>query len=157
MKTSITVHKLNEKGEEVWRYRGEVLERMDDRVILQAHFDHDDLDFHSLQIRHGDRFVETFYNDRWYNVFAIHDVDDDHLKGWYCNITRPARIESDHVCADDLALDLIVTSDGELLVLDEEEFAALEIPPEEHQKALETLAELMTMATERRGPFSQRS
>ena len=157
MKEHITVHKLNERGQEVWRYEGMVLERTENRVTLQAHFDHDDLDFHSLQIRRDDRFVETFYNDRWYNIFAIHDVDDDHLKGWYCNIARPACIEVDHVYADDLALDLIVTPEGEPLIFDEEEFAALEISPEERQKALETLAELMAMAAEKSGPFGLRS
>jgi predicted RNA-binding protein associated with RNAse of E/G family len=157
MKSSVTVHKLNEKGQEVWRYSGEVLERSDNCITLQAHFDHDDLNFHRLQLRRGDRFIETFYSDRWYNVFAIYDVDDDRLKGWYCNIARPARIEIDNVYADDLALDLIVTPDGESLVLDEDEFAALEISPEEHQKALETLAELMAMAAIKSGPFGQHS
>ncbi len=155
MKSSITVHKLNENGQEVWRYRGEVLERSDNSVTLQAYFDHDDLDFHRLQIRRGDRFIETFYNDRWYNIFAIYDADDDHHKGWYCNITRPARIEAEDVYADDLALDLIVTPEGETLVLDEDEFASLEISPAEHQRALKSLAELMAMAANKSGPFGQ--
>jgi predicted RNA-binding protein associated with RNAse of E/G family len=153
MKSSVTVHKLNENGKEVWRYSGEVLERSDNSVTLQAQFDHDDLDFHRLQIRHGDRFIETFYSDRWYNIFAIYDVDDNHHKGWYCNIARPARLEAEDIFADDLALDLIVTPEGESLVLDEDEFAALEISPEEHQRALETLAELITMAANKSGPF----
>jgi len=153
MKSSVTVHKLNENGQEVWRYSGEVLERSDNSVTLQALFDHDDLDFHRLQIRRGDRFIETFYSDRWYNIFAIYDVDDNHHKGWYCNIARPARLEAEDVYADDLALDLIVTPEGESLVLDEDEFAALEISPEEHQRALETLAELKAMAANKSGPF----
>ncbi len=153
MKLSVTVHKLNENGQEVWRYCGELLERSDNSVTLQALFDHDDLDFHRLQIRRGDRFIETFYSDRWYNIFAIYDVDDNHHKGWYCNIARPARLEAEDVYADDLALDLIVTPEGESLVLDEDEFAALEISPEEHQRALETLAELKAMAANKSGPF----
>jgi predicted RNA-binding protein associated with RNAse of E/G family len=157
MKNCITVHKLNEKGQEVWRYEGEVLQRTENRVTLQAHFDHDDLDFHRLQLRRGDRFIETFYNDRWYNIFSIYDVEDDHHKGWYCNITRPARIEIDHVYADDLALDLIVTPDGESLVMDEDEFAELEISSEEQQKARETLAELTAMAVDKSGPFGHTS
>jgi hypothetical protein len=153
MKSSITVHKLNENGQEVWRYRGEVLERSDNSVTLQAYYDHDDLDFQRLQIRRGDRFIETFYRDRWYNIFAIYDVDDNHHKGWYCNIARPARLEAEDIFADDLALDLIVTPEGESVVLDEDEFAALEISPEERQQALETLAELSTMAADKSGPF----
>ena len=153
MKSSITVHKLNENGKEVWRYSGEVLKRSDNSVTLQAHFDHDDLDLHRLQIRRGDCFIETFYSDRWYNIFTIYDVDDNHHKGWYCNIARPARLEAEDVYADDLALDLIVTPEGETFVLDEDEFAALEISPEEHQRALETLEELKAMAANKSGPF----
>lgn len=153
MTKHITVHKLNEHGKEVWRYSGEVLERSDNSITLQAQFDHGDLDFHRLQIRRGDRFIETFYSDRWYNIFAIYDVDDNHHKGWYCNIARPARFEAEDIFADDLALDLIVTPEGESLVLDEDEFAALEISPEEHQRALETLADLITMAANKSGPF----
>lgn len=157
MKSSITVHKLNENGKEVWHYSGEVLERSDHSVILQAHFDHDDLDLHRLQLRRGDRLIETFYSDRWYNIFTIYDVDDNRHKGWYCNIARPARLEAEDIFADDLALDLIVTPEGESFVLDEDEFAALEISPEEHQRALETLAELKTMAANKSGPFGMTS
>jgi predicted RNA-binding protein associated with RNAse of E/G family len=154
MNSSITVHKLNEKGQEVWRYNGEVLERSENSVTLQAYFDHDDLDIRRLQIRRGDRFIETFYSDRWYNIFAIYDVDDNHHKGWYCNITRPALLEATDVYADDLALDLIVTPEGETFVHDEDEFASIKISPEEHQRALETLAELKVMAADKSGPFS---
>lgn len=154
MKSSVTVHKLNENGQEVWRYSGEVLDRSDNSITLQAYFDHDDLDLHHLQLRRGDRLIETFYSDRWYNIFAIYDVDDNHHKGWYCNITRPARLEAEDVYADDLALDLIVTPEGESLVLDEDEFTNLKISTEERQRALETLAELEAMAGNRSGPFS---
>lgn len=153
MKTNITVHKLNEKGREVWRYAGEVLERTEYHVTLQAFFDHDDLDLHRLKIRRGDRFIETFYSDRWYNIFSIYDVEDNHHKGWYCNITRPARLEAEDVYADDLALDLIVAPDGESLVLDEDEFAALEISTEDRIQARRALVHLQQMAITRNDPF----
>jgi hypothetical protein len=123
MRTPITVHKLDETGREVCHYHGLMLDRTTTSLTLEAHFDREGLDFHGMLLRRGDRFVETYYSDRWYNVFAIFDVDDDHHKGWYCNITRPASIEANHVYAEDLALDLIITSDGEQIVVDEEEFA----------------------------------
>ena len=154
MRTPITVHKLDETGCEVWRYDGVVIHRTTTSLTLEALFDRQDLEFQGMLLRRGDRFVETYYSDRWYNVFAIYDVDDDHHKGWYCNITRPARIEANHVYAEDLALDLIVTPDGERIVVDEEEFAMLEISPEERQQAWETLGRLQTMAAIRDGPFS---
>ena len=47
--------------------------------------------------------METFYSDRWYNIFEIYDRDDDQFKGWYCNIGKPAMIEDDFVSYVDLA------------------------------------------------------
>jgi len=82
MRTPITVHKLDETGREVWYYHGVVLDRTTTSLTLEAHFDRQDLDFHGMLLRRGDRFVETYYSDRWYNVFAIYDVDDDHHKCW---------------------------------------------------------------------------
>jgi uncharacterized protein len=152
----ITVHKLDAHGVETWRYSGRRLELNGGRIRLEAAFDRPDEEFRSLRLRRGDRFVETFYTDRWYNVFAVHDVDDDRLKGWYCNITRPARLSPDgeHLYAEDLALDLIVLPDGRWQVLDEEEYAALDIPLEERRQALRALAELQAMAMGHRGPFA---
>ena len=92
--------------------------------------------------RRGDRFVEWFYTDRWYNVFEIHDCDDDHIKGWYCNFTRPAGLTDGRVEADDLALDLWVGQDHNKQVLDRDEFDQLPITDHERREvelALETL------------------
>ena len=48
------------------------------------------------------------------------------LKGWYCNVTKPARVDGDELTFVDLALDLWVWPDSRYLVLDEDEFAELE-------------------------------
>jgi len=53
-----------------------------------------------------------------------------------------------------MALDPIITSDGEQIVVDEEEFAMLEISPEERQQALETWGHLQTVAAIWDGPLS---
>lgn len=153
MNTPITVHKLNEIGREVWRYKGTVLERTPTSVRLEACFDNEDVDLNGLKLRHGDRFIETFYSDRWYNIFSIFDTDDDHHKGWYCNICRPARITTRHVYAEDLALDLVILPNGKFWVLDEDEFADLKISPEDRQRALETLEYLQALAAVRDGLF----
>lgn len=157
MTEDITVHKLNERGEEVWRYAGDLLHRSTRQLTLEAHFDREEVEFHGLSLRRGDRFVETFYNDRYYNVFAVYDVDDLHLKGWYCNITLPARIEGGHVFARDLALDLVVFPDGSWKVIDEDEFQDLEIDEQVKQRALEALGELQRLAEAREGPFQTRT
>lgn len=46
-----------------------------------------------------------------------------------------------------MALDPVITADGEQIVVDEEEFAMLEISPEERQPAMETLGHLQAMVT----------
>ncbi len=142
----ITVVKCNHLGKETWRYTGAVLKQSAKAVLLQAYFNRPDLPFHGLVLGQGDRFVELFYNDRWYNLFEIHDRATDALKGWYCNVTRPAQIAPGRVTYEDLALDLLVYASGGQLVLDEDEFAALCLPPDDQQQALAALAELRRLA-----------
>jgi hypothetical protein len=149
----ITVVKSDHTGREVWRYDGHTLERDATRLVLEARFNRDDIDLGYVKFRWGDRFVEYFYADRWYNVFAIHDVEDDHLKGYYCNITRPAVLGDGVVRADDLALDVFVFPDGRTQVMDEEEYAALPLTLDERQHALAAVTELQRRARNAEPPF----
>jgi hypothetical protein len=112
------------------------------------------LDTGYVVLEPGDRWTEHFYADRWYNIFEIR-AGDGRLKGWYCNVTRPARIDDDEVSAEDLALDLWVAPDGETLVLDEDEFAALSLSPSEREAAQNALAELQAMVAQRTIPFDR--
>lgn len=144
----ITIIKCNHLGQETWRYTGKVLSLTADAVLLQAYFNRPDLPFHGIVLGEGDRFVELFYTGRWYNIFEIHDRGTDALKGWYCNITRPAQMATGQVMYEDLALDLLVYADGRQLVLDEDEFAALHLAPDDQQQALAALAELRRRAAE---------
>ncbi|MEK7683036.1 MAG: DUF402 domain-containing protein [Chloroflexota bacterium] len=148
-----TVVKLDYRAQERWRYEGQVLAREPSSITIEAVYDQADEDFHGLPLRKGDRFIERHYSDRWYNVFAVYDGTDGRLKGWYCNITRPARIETDRVSAEDLALDLIVRPGGSWIVLDELEFEAQELSPADRANALAALAELKELAQQLEGPF----
>ena len=151
---TITVIKNDHTGNEVWRYSGRVLERGDTWVKLEAFFNRPDVEAGYHTFRQGDRFVEVFYSDRWYNIFMLHDVDDDHLKGWYCNITRPAEIDNDTVRADDLALDVFVTPDGTITVLDEDEFAELSLDDTTRAHARRALDDLKRLVETRQPPFN---
>ena len=153
MSNDIIVRKLNPDGEEKIRYPGRVLERTASAIVLEAFFSRERRELGYVTFKPGDRFVEYFYADRWYNVFGIYDVDDGDLKGWYCNITRPAIIASGEVSAVDLALDLWVAPDGSALVLDEDEFAALPLAPGETAAARAALDELRALAAARAVPF----
>lgn len=146
MRESITVIKRNLAGEETWRYPGQLLIREGTRLVLEARFNRPDLPFMGVVLKDGDRFVETYYTDRWYNIFEIHDRDDDHLKGWYCNISRPAVLEADNrLSYVDLALDLWIAADGTQAVLDEDEFAALALEVPGRAQARRALAKLQAL------------
>jgi predicted RNA-binding protein associated with RNAse of E/G family len=155
MGITITVHKLNEQGVEVFHYRGILIEEQGTSLTLEARFERSDIQFFELTFREGDRFLETYYTDRWFNIFEIYDVANDHLKGWYCNITRPARIEQGHIYAEDLALDLLVYQDGRVRVLDEDEFEEMDLNESDRKNALSALEELKLWVKARKGPFSR--
>ena len=142
----IRVRKRNEHGQVTWEYTGEVLERGENFVRLEARFNRSDMPFQGIVLKLNDRFVETFYTERWYNIFEIHDRDDDSLKGWYCNVGHPAVWdEPDAISYRDLALDLWVTPAGAQTVLDEDEFEAADLDPATRARALEALGELQAL------------
>ena len=140
--TSITVLKRGLDGEATWQYEGRVLERESNCVVLEAFFNRDDMPFMDVVLKRGDRFVERFYSDRWYNIFEIYDRDDGEFKGWYCNIGYPAVLGKDTVSYIDLALDLWVSPDGTQTVLDEDEFLELPMDVMTRSQAVVALDEL---------------
>jgi uncharacterized protein len=144
--SQIKIVKLNYKQQETWSYTGRVIERGPDFIHLEAFFDRPDTDVHGMLLKTGDRFLETFYSNRWYNIFEIHDRDDKKIKGWYCNIGYPADIKEDRLSYVDLELDLLIFPDGRQLVLDVDEFNALPLSDEEHRQAKEALVELQSLS-----------
>jgi hypothetical protein len=157
MKTSeavprIKVQKKNPAGEVTYQYEGVLMERDENSITLEALFDRADMPFQEVVFKTGDRFVEYYYSDRWYNIFAIHDRDDGQVKGWYCNVGMPAIIEQDVVSYVDLALDLWVSVDGKQTVLDEDEFKALNLSDELSVGALDGLEQLKEVFKNKQTP-----
>ncbi len=154
--TDFVVRKLDPQGREVFRYPADrISSRTSTSVTIQATFARQDrLELGYATFERGDRFVEHFYSDRWYNVFEIHAMGSDALRGWYCNIAQPAVITETEVAQVDLALDVWVRPDGSSLVLDEDEFAALELPNEVIAQARAAVLEVQRLALERSGPFA---
>lgn len=142
LQNTVRVVKHDVSGREVWRYQGSVLKQAAGVILLEAFFDRDDMPFYDITLRRGDRFLEVYFTNRWYNIFEVYDVADGSLKGWYCNITKPAVFAGDNVFYIDLALDLLVYPNGERLLLDEEEFLALPLDDWTRAKARSALAEL---------------
>ena len=148
---AITVIKRDVNGEETWRYTGELLERTARSVTLEATFDREDRLFHGMPLRRGDRFVETYYFDRWYNIYEIYSREDGTRRGWYCNVGRPAVMEGEDLSYVDLALDLLVFPDGRQIVLDEDEFALLPVPDGDRARAQAALEELRGLFAAKKG------
>jgi uncharacterized protein len=149
---TIKVLKKNLSGEVIYEYEGELLHRDENSVTLEALFTRDDMPFMDVVFKKDDRFVETYHADRWYNIFEIHDREDDSLKGWYCNIGLPAVIEDGVVSYVDLALDLWVSVDGKQTVLDEDEFETLELSEGVRAGALKGLEDLKNLFKNNRPP-----
>lgn len=149
------VRKLDHTGCEVFAYPGQVLARSTQWVVLATSWDRPPMDLGYVVLEPGDHWLETFYTDRWYNIFEIR-ARDGRLKGWYCNITRPAQITDAEVRAEDLALDLWVDSQGRATVLDEKEFAALSLSLQERTAARAAVEALLEMVAQGQPPFGVR-
>ncbi|WP_447036500.1 DUF402 domain-containing protein [Streptomyces sp. DSM 118878] len=79
-------------------------------------------DFGFVRFEPGDVFTEHYWRDRWYAVKEVYAADGT-LKGWYCDVTRPAVREGAVLTVEDLDLDLWCSADGTaVLRLDEDEF-----------------------------------
>lgn len=149
----IRVQKKNPAGEVTYEYEGVLLSRDEHSVKIEALFDRADMPFMDVVFKTGDRFIEYYYTDHWYNIFVIHDRDNEKVKGWYCNIGMPAEIEDGVVSYVDLALDLWVSADGQQTVLDEDEFEALQLDDELRSGALEGLDELKALFRKKKSPY----
>jgi protein associated with RNAse G/E len=153
MSIPITIRKLNLNHEQMWSYSGHVLERTPTYIRLEARFNRPTTDYGYAVFEENDRFVEHFYADRWYNIFEIHAVQDDHLKGWYCNIVKPALFSANEIAQVDLALDVWIAPDGGAQVLDQVEFDALPLDTETRQQATAALNTLLDLLAQRAHPF----
>lgn len=148
----IKVQKKNPTGEVTYQYEGDLLRNDENGIVIEALFDRKDMPFQDVVFRTGDRFVEYYYSDRWYNIFVVHDKDDGRIKGWYCNIGEPAEIEDDVVSYVDLALDLWVSADWKQTVLDEDEFESLNLTDELHAGALNGLKQVQLLFESKNPP-----
>jgi protein associated with RNAse G/E len=142
----ITIHKCDATGGEVRRWSALVLHSDHTLLRVEAHYDANEVDRFGLFFRKGDLLHETYFADRWYNVFAVYDVETEVLKGWYCNISRPARFLDGDVYWEDLGLDVVVLPDRRSGVLDEDEFNELRLTAQERRQARQAAAEIVRCA-----------
>ncbi|MET9439516.1 DUF402 domain-containing protein [Streptomyces sp. NPDC006610] len=138
------------------RYPAELLQDDGNRVVVRAPFAGTGVrDFGFVRFEPGDVFTEYYWRDRWYAVMEVRDPGG-RLKGWYCDIARPAVLAGTELVVEDLDLDLWRSPDGtDVRRLDEDEFAAsglTETDPEAAEAAVRALDELEALA--RGGDFT---
>lgn len=102
-----------------------------------------------VTFRRGDVFTEYYWRDRWYSVKEVR-ASDGTLKGWYCDVTRPAWVRPGALVVEDLDLDLWLSADrATVLRLDEDEFLASGLAdrdPVAADRARQALDELESLA-----------
>lgn len=140
--TPIEIIKRNILGEIKFRYGGRIYFETPEYTVIEAFFNRDDMLFNGMLMRKDDRFLEVYFREKWYNIYEVHDKDDDSIKGWYCNISFPASFFPATIEFIDLELDLMALPDRSILILDREEFNALKLHSQEKELALAALQEL---------------
>ncbi|MDX3614200.1 MULTISPECIES: DUF402 domain-containing protein [Streptomyces] len=133
------------------RYPARLLGDDGTRIVVHARWATDGVrDFGFVRFEPGDVFTEYYWRDRWYAVKEVRDARGT-LKGWYCDITRPATLSGGELVVEDLDLDLWRSADGTtVLRLDEDEFeesGLAESDPEAAAAAVAALDELEVLAT----------
>jgi len=130
-------------SEKIYSWSGQVLSETLNMRRLNAWFNGNPGYVGKVLLEPGDRFVETYFTDRWYNFFQIYAGQSDVLKCFYFNLSRPAVFYEDRIEWEDLALDLIVYPDGQKELIDQDEFARLNIDEKTRQICWQTLTDLL--------------
>ncbi|WP_354384397.1 DUF402 domain-containing protein [Streptomyces sp. PvR034] len=114
-------------------------------------------DFGFVRFEPGDVFTEHFWRDRWYAVKEVRSGAGV-LKGWYCDITRPAVVRDGEVVVEDLDLDLWVSADGSRVIrLDEDEFADSGLAERDPRAAAQAVAALDALERQARSSAGLRA
>jgi len=149
---------LVKSGRTKIRYGAELLADDGNQVTVRAPWAGAGVrDFGFVRFEPGDVFTEHYWRDRWYAVKEVRDARGS-LKGWYCDVTRPAEVSSSGtIVVEDLDLDLWCSADGTtVLRLDEAEFTTSGLTardPEAASAAERALDELEELA--RAGAFTR--
>ncbi|MEV5956403.1 DUF402 domain-containing protein [Streptomyces sp. NPDC051987] len=135
------------------RYPAELLHDDGNRIAVRAPWAGDTpRDFGFVRFEQGDVFTEFYWRDRWYAVKEVRAADGT-LKGWYCDVTRPATLTGTRLVVEDLDLDLWRSADGgDVRRLDEDEFAESGLAERDPEAAAAAVAALDTLEALAREP-----
>ncbi len=157
----LNVVKLAPGGSDVARYPGTVIARENagEWVVVQAVWEYQQIDVAGLTFAPDDVLKEWFSPHHDFNAFALHTANGV-FKGWYANVTYPARLNAETapptLSWHDLYVDVIAMPDGTTIVCDEDELAASGLEkgdPRLHRRILRARDEILHRLDRRVAPF----
>jgi uncharacterized protein len=108
-------------------------------------------------IRPGTISYEYYWLDRWYNVFKFHEPEGE-LRNFYCNLNMPPIFEKNVLDYIDLEIDVLVSKNFDIEILDREEFEEnsklFAYSKDLIAKTFKTLDELLKIIENRAFPFT---
>jgi len=156
--TSVRVTKHAPDGRPPYTYEARLLERRDGWIVVEAEWPMHAVVAGPVTFQPGDRLVEFFATDDYFNAFLIRRPDGG-FAGWYCNVTHPTTVDGGEIHWHDLYLDVIVDRHGSIHIEDEDELvdSGLEdSDPELYRTILTTKDRLIEMIERNAYPFSHK-
>jgi hypothetical protein len=160
----LTIVKLAPDGSEAARYPGLVVAAptVDTWVTVAATWTRAPIELDGLAFSPGDQLREWFSPTHPFNAFAVRAPSGD-LRGWYANVTEPARLDVEAepplLIWHDLYVDLVGLPDGRFTIRDEDELRASGLRERDaprYERILDAQAELIRRFRHRLPPFSDR-
>ena len=161
--TELRIVKLGPDGREATSYPGHVIDcgAPTPWIVARADWVLKPIELDGLRFLPGDRLHEFFSPVEPFNVFSVWSPNGD-LRGWYANVTYPARLElaPDPIALywHDLYLDVIGLPDGAVTVCDEDELAGSGLAssdPDLHAMIVRARDELLRRFAARAFPFHE--
>ncbi len=152
----ITVNTYKYDGAPHRSWKGELVERRDDLLVLAGVFEEEISHSKLGIIKPQTVSYEYYWLDRWYNIFSFHEPGGG-LRNYYCNIGMPPKFENNVLEYVDLDIDVLVSPEFEVEILDRDEFEQNKVlysyPEDLILKTRHALDELKEMIERRIFPF----
>ncbi|HEY0003540.1 MAG TPA: DUF402 domain-containing protein [Pyrinomonadaceae bacterium] len=154
----VTVRSCKYDGREHRRWRGQLVQREDNLLVLDARFE-TEVNHNLLgRILSGTVSIEYYWLNRWYNVLRFLEPDGK-LRNFYCNVNIPPTFDGRVLTYVDLDMDILVAPDLSYRILDEDEFEvhsrSFNYPAQVRAGARRALEELVSLIERREFPFDR--
>ncbi len=156
----LEMHKETLACERKISYPGHLMGWQSELMVIGARWTHTG-DFGDFQMTKGDPVLEYFSEDLWYGTIRLMNPRGE-LRGWYCDICLPPRLDilgsGAELTYTDLALDVFIDPAGNPRVKDRREFESRILPrlsPSSRRRCYDAVQDLLESARRGASPFSR--